>query len=273
MPDETARNESARNKCKDLLELARRLRAPDGCPWDREQTFRTLSPYLLEETHEVLEAIEEGAPHRLKEEMGDLFFLLLFMVALAEEERLFSLSDVIGAASEKIILRHPHVFREQAEMSSKDVRTQWEQIKRRDSDKHEIALKAGADGLPALVYALRIQQKAASFGFDWDRAESVLSKIDEELEELRRALAEDPGGRRTGEELGDLLFSVVNLARHANQDPERVLRATVQRFCRRFDRMAALMRAEGIPVEEADLETMDAFWERTKSQETSHSDP
>jgi ATP diphosphatase len=205
----------------------------------------------------------------MKEEMGDLLFLLLFLVELAEEEKLFSLSDVIGAASEKIILRHPHVFREQAEMSSEDVRAQWEQIKRRDSRKHEIALKAGAGTLPALIYALRIQQKAASFGFDWDRAESVLSKIEEELEELRTALSEDPGGRRAGEELGDLLFSIVNLARHVDQDPERSLRATVQRFCRRFDRMAALMRAEGVSVEEADLETMDTYWERTKSQEPS----
>jgi MazG family protein len=221
----------------------------------------------LEELHEIMEAVEEEDPRRLREEMGDLLFLLLFLVEVAEERGLFTFPDVVRAASDKIISRHPHVFREPREISSERVRSQWERIKRGEkAQKSRAALQAGAKGMPALLYALRIQQKAASFGFDWDRPEPVLSKIEEELEELKAALAKDPAGRRTGEELGDLLFSAVNAARHANQDPERALRGTVERFCRRFNRMAALMEKEGRSVDEANLETMDSYWERTKSE-------
>lgn len=263
MPDEHPPSE-----CEHLLRLIRRLRAPDGCPWDREQTLRTLTPYLLEETHEVLEALESGDAHRLEEELGDLLFILIFFVEVAEEGELFSLPDVVRGISEKITSRHPHVFEAPKEMSSERVRSQWEQIKLEErSRKNAFALKAGASRLPALIYALRIQQKAASYGFDWDQTEPILAKIDEELEELRAELAQDPGGRRAAEELGDLLFSIVNLARHANQDPERSLRGTADRFCTRFHRMATLMQDAGIALKDADIETMDSFWERAKSQE------
>lgn len=253
--------------CRTLLDLARTLRQPGGCPWDREQTLRSLTPYLLEETHEVMEAVEEDDSATLREELGDLLFLILSLVALAEEKKIFALADVIRGTRDKIIFRHPHVFEEPSAISSEKARAQWEKLKRRENQEHRVALRAGAGSLPALLYALRIQQKAASFGFDWDHVKPLFDKIREETVELEQAVAHGGDPRRTGEELGDMLFSVVNLSRHLNQDPERALRGTVERFCERFNRMSDLMRTDGLDLEHADLAVMDAYWEKAKTAE------
>ncbi|MBU1699388.1 MAG: nucleoside triphosphate pyrophosphohydrolase [Candidatus Eisenbacteria bacterium] len=253
-----------------LMDLVRRLRGKDGCPWDRDQTLRSLTPYLLEETHEVMEAIEIEDDEKLQEELGDLLFIVLFFTAIAEEKNAFSLPDVIQGIREKILVRHPHVFKNPTHLTNSDAHAQWEHIKRTQrADKKRPLLQAGAAGLPALLHAFRIQEKAASFGFDWDALEPIFKKIQEELDEVREAMASDPEGPRTGQEIGDLLFSVVNLARHLKQDPERSLRGTADRFCGRFDKMNSLIQADGLRLEEASLDTLDQYWERVKWAEES----
>jgi MazG family protein len=249
--------------CETLLDLARRLRAPDGCPWDREQTLETLTPYLLEETYEVMEAVDSGDDARLREELADLLFLVLFMVAVAEEEGRFHLAGLVRSADHKLRDRHPHVFRRPERLSAEQARRQWEELKRARRPGTRTRLVAGAASLPALLHAFRIQQKAASYGFDWEGPEPVLHKVEEELGELREAMAARQRSA-VGQELGDLLFAVVNLARHLKQDPERSLRAAVSRFCRRFETMERLLQADGGDLETADLETMDGYWERAK---------
>ncbi|MBD3334433.1 MAG: nucleoside triphosphate pyrophosphohydrolase [Candidatus Eisenbacteria bacterium] len=254
-----------RKSCESLQELARRLRAPDGCPWDRRQTLRSLTPYLLEEAHEVIDAVHSGKAETLREELGDLMFIVLFLIEVAEERRLFNREEVVEEITAKIHHRHPHVFQAPERLSQADAHAQWERIKRRQrGSKQRAYLKAGARHLPALLYAYRIQEKAASYGFDWDRPEPIVDKVAEELEEVRQVMQPDPDHRRTGDEIGDLLFAAVNLARRLHQDPERTLRGAVDRFCSRFETMAELMQSDGLSPESADLEILDRYWDRAK---------
>jgi MazG family protein len=249
-----------------LRQLCARLRAPGGCPWDRAQTIRTLTPYLLEETHELLDAIGAGEDRRTAEEIGDLLYLLVSVVAIAEEEGRFDFATVARLTVEKLVRRHPNVFGADAGTAVPG----WESIKRRESASRGETrgpLASGSERLPALLEAYRIQEKAAGFGFDWPGPAPVLEKLDEERDELARALAvTDPEKRRTEarEELGDLLFTLVNLARHLGEDPEQVLRSTVRKFRARFARMEALLAAEGRTLEAADLAVMEAAWQRAK---------
>jgi MazG family protein len=259
---------------KRLRQLCRTLRAPGGCNWDRGQTIETLTPYLLEEVYEIIEACAEGDPAKLAEEIGDLLYLLVFAITIAEEESRFTFEDVVTTISRKLIRRHPHVFGEASEdLDFAEVREQWETIKKEEKRKRgESAetLAPGAKSLPALLLAYRIQEKAASFGFDWPDANAVLQKLDEERQELDAALAqEDPDQRRSNseEETGDLLFTLVNLARHLGTDPEQLLRRTVTKFQKRFARMESLLHREGLGLAEADLDTMERGWQRAKSEE------
>jgi len=256
-----------------LTSLVRRLRAPDGCPWDREQTLGDLRAYLLEEAHETAAAIDSGDPAELVGELGDLLFQTAFVAVLAEERGDFTLADAIEHVHAKMVERHPHVFGDAKLADSAAVRDAWERRK--------LARRAGAgaagtasllDGvatsLPALTGAYRMTQKASGVGFDWPDAAQVLAKIDEELAELRAAVAAGTGTAARDavrEELGDLLFTVANLARKLDVDPEGALAQTNLKFRRRFAAVEAGLAQRGRTLGEATLEEMDALWDAAKA--------
>lgn len=259
-----------------LRQLCARLRAPGGCSWDRAQTIRTLTPYLLEETHELLDAIAADENDRIAEELGDLLYLLVSVLSIAEEEGRFSFQDVAARTAQKLVRRHPHVFGPAGGPADPaTARLGWESIKRKESQSQpgpRPLLASGSDRLPALLDAFRLQEKAAGFGFDWGGPSEVLEKLNEEQTELLEALPRDGGPDRTAavrDELGDILFTVVNLARHLGEDPEQALRGSVTKFRTRFARMEALLVAEGHALGEADLATMEAAWQRAKAAELS----
>jgi nucleoside triphosphate diphosphatase len=257
-----------------LLEIMARLRDPAaGCPWDREQNFATIAPYTIEEAYEVAEAIEHGDFAALKDELGDLLLQVVFHSRMAEEAGLFAFEEVAAAIVEKLIRRHPHVFGGAAVRDAAQQTVAWEEQKA--AERHARAARAGGkasalDGvgpaLPALTRALKIQRRAARVGFDWPDAAPVLDKIDEELGELRAELpAGDPA--RLEDEIGDLLFAAVNLARKLETDPETALRRATLKFERRFRRVEALLAAEGRVAAETPLDELEALWQRAKREE------
>ena len=248
-----------------LLDLVRHLAGPDGCPWDREQTPRTISPYLVEESHEIGEAIVHGDEAGAREELGDLFFLAVFLAVALEREGGAPPSAAVTENIAKMIRRHPHVFHEPDDLEAQDVLRRWEERKQRESG-HESVLGKSPKSLPALLQAYRAQEKAASVGFDWDSVDGVIAKLREEVEEAAQAVREGDEAR-ISEELGDLLFAVVNLARFVRSDPEAHLRAATEKFRWRFDRVVARLRAEGRSVEEAGLPELDRLWEQVKEEE------
>ena len=244
-----------------------RLRAPDGCPWDRRQTHQSLVPYLIEETYETVDAIEHGEPAALKEELGDLALQIAFHSQLASEAGVFTLDDVFQACADKLIRRHPHVFDPDAQRAStaEEVADRWEEHKRRErGDRPAPTLLDGAPkGLPALAKAHHVQRRAARVGFDWARDEDVLAKIDEEIGELREAMR-GPDRSRVAHELGDLLFTVVNLARRLEVDAEAALRGGIARFASRF---AHMERAAGRSLADLAPEELDRLWAAAKAAE------
>ena len=249
----------------ELLDLVRHLSGPEGCPWDREQTSRTLSPYLVEEAHEIGEAIARGDAVHAREEVGDLFFLVAFLAVALEREGGTTPAKVVRGNIAKMIARHPHVFGDRREMDTQGVLRQWEERKRSEAG-HETLLGKSPPTLPALLQAYRVQEKAASVGFDWEGIEGVLAKLKEEILEVEGAILEaDPG--RISEELGDLLFAVVNLARFVKSDPEAHLRAATGKFRRRFDRVVEMLREQGRSPQEAGLPELDRLWEAAKREE------
>ena len=249
----------------DLLDLVRHLSGPDGCPWDREQTTRTLSPYVVEEAHEVADEITAGDRTAAAEELGDLLFLVVFLAVRLEEEGGPAPAGIARRNIEKMIARHPHVFGERKDLDAQGVLRQWEAGKQRESG-HESLLGKSPAGLPALLRAYRAQEKAASVGFDWENVEGVLAKLREEVDEVEGAIAsQDP--EHLSEEIGDLLFATVNLARFAKTDPEARLRAATEKFRRRFDQVVERLRAEGRSPEEAGLPELDRLWNEVKREE------
>ena len=250
----------------DLVAIMRRLRAPDGCPWDRQQNHRSLLPYLLEETYEVMESIQRRNMADLSEELGDLLLQIVFHAQLAAERDTFKIDDVISGICRKLIARHPHVFDRQRKLSSEQVLGNWEKIKLKESDS-DGRKKGVLDGLPktlpSLLRAYRIQEKTSRFGFDWDRPEDVLDKVEEESDELRRSLRR----KRRPEmehEIGDLLFALVNLSRHLKIDPETALAKTNRRFAKRFQYIERQLAARGRSLTDATLEEMDGLWDEAK---------
>ncbi len=248
-----------------LVDLVARLRAPNGCPWDREQTLPDIRAYLLEEAHELAGAIDGGDWQELGEELGDMLFQVAFIGRLAEEAGAFRLSQVVDGVYRKMVERHPHVFGDEVLADAEAVRQAWERRKLQKEPKRESLFSGVPTSLPALLAAYRLTQKAAGVGFDWPDAEAVLAKADEEIAEVREALAQgDKDAVR--EEVGDLLFTLANLARKLDVDPEAALAGTNRKFRHRFAKIEEGLAARGKTAAEATLEEMDALWEAAKGE-------
>ena len=247
-----------------LARLVDRLRRE--CPWDREQTFATLETYLLEETYELLDALERGQPAKLKEELGDLLFQIFFLSRIASENGWFGIDEVAEGIETKMIARHPHVFGGEHAESSASVKANWEKRKRQARSSDDGPLSGVPSALPALASALRMSERAADLGFDWERDADLLAKVEEEISEAR-AEAQSGSSARTEEEIGDLLFALVNWARRLHLDPERALRMANSKFRRRFTRVAELASADNRDVSGCDAETLDSYWNRVKAEE------
>lgn len=251
-----------------LVRIMERLRADDGCPWDREQTRQTLKPFLIEEAYEVVEAIDEGEPKQLMEELGDLLFQVVFHAQVAAERREFTIGQVLAATAEKMVRRHPHVFGDGTASTAREVLEQWEELKRKERNAAAAAPISALDGvpreLPGLLRAQRLQDKAARVGFDWPEISGVTAKIEEELGELREAMR-SAAPEEIEEELGDVLFSLVNLARFLNVSAEEALRKSTTRFTTRFQYMEAALQRDGRRLLEVDLEEMEQLWQQAKS--------
>jgi tetrapyrrole methylase family protein/MazG family protein len=249
-----------------LREIMDRLRGPDGCPWDREQNFETLSTYLLEETYEVLEALRSGSTEALREELGDLLFQIVFQARLAQEQGAFDIESLMKGIGDKIVRRHPHVFGGGRLDTAEEVLRQWEEIKveeRRGGNDGSI-LSGVPRSLPALLKALRISAKAARVGFDWQDRGSLWSKVEEETAELRRAIGRG-ASHEIAEELGDLLFTLANVARLERLDPELVLQEANHKFVERFRFVEERLAADGLRASPENRERMEALWNEAKS--------
>ena len=264
-----------------LLEIMAALRTPEtGCPWDLKQDFDSIKPYTVEEAYEVADAIERKDFDDLCDELGDLLLQVVFHARMAEEKGLFSFGDVVHAITAKMIRRHPHVFAVNAADTPEAVKIQWDEIKRQEkAERAERRAKSGITedfkaghlggvqrSFPALTEALKLQEHAARVGFDWSEPEPILAKFEEEIGELREAL-QDGNKSRISDELGDLLFAAVNLARHTKTDPEQALRGTNTKFRRRFNHIEESLNASGETLDEATLERMEALWQDAKAIE------
>lgn len=265
---------------KDLVELMAKLRSPNGCPWDREQTYATLAPMLLEEAYEAFEAVEEareGNPAELRDELGDLLFQIVFYAQVAMEGGDFSIDDVTSAIHEKMVRRHPHVFGEATAKDSAAVLRNWEAMKqeeRRAAGKGERAdslLDGVSSNAPALMEAHQLSTKAARVGFDWQRIEDIFDKLEEEIGELRAAIQTHATSNNEAdhtlvrEELGDLLFAVTNIARHLSVEPEAALKLTNRKFRRRFGYIESKLRESGQTFDATTLEEMESLWQEAKA--------
>ena len=271
-PDEGAAR--AADEFRQLVEIMKRLRGPDGCPWDREQTIASLRGFVLEETYEVLDAIDRTDHAALKGEIGDLIFEGVFLARIEEDDGHFAVADSVRAINEKLIRRHPHVFGSASaeERPSLDtagqVVEQWEQIKAREqasAGERRSLLTGVPRTMPALLRAHEIGMRVAAVGFDWSASAGVLEKIEEEVAELRAAVESGEGRERAEEEMGDLLFSIANLARKLGIEPESALRMANEKFCARFEAMERRFEDEGRGVSDASLEELEGAWEAVKT--------
>jgi MazG family protein len=243
-----------------LKQIVERLRSPDGCPWDREQTHESLKPHVIEECYELIDAIDEKDDQGMQEELGDLLLQVVLHAQMASEEGRFDFDSVADVISEKLIRRHPHVFGDTKLTTSDAVLKQWDAIKRREKTDRASALDGVPRGLPALAKAQKTQSKAARVGFDWADAEGALEKVKEEIKELEQAGA----GEKLAEELGDLLFSVVNFARKSKLDAEDLLQTATRKFSDRFRKIEALAESRGLNFASLTLAEMDDLWEQVK---------
>jgi MazG family protein len=252
-----------------LVEIMQRLRAPGGCPWDREQNFDTIKPYLLEETYEVMDAIDARDWDGLAEELGDLLLQPVFFAQMAAEAGRFDVADSLHAINSKLVRRHPHVFSDGDARTADDVKKKWDEIKAEEKPRPKGLLDGISRATPALVEAQQLASRAAGAGFDWENAEQVLDKLHEELTELREA--KTPGDLEN--ELGDILFVVVNLARFMKVDPEQALRRTNAKFRRRFGHVEQGLAAQGKTPRESTIAEMEALWLEAKSHEPGSQTP
>lgn len=247
------------------------LRDPNsGCPWDIKQNFDSIVPYTLEEAYEVADAIEQKDFTELEKELGDLLFQVIFYSQLGDEEKYFNFDSVVAAICEKLIRRHPHVFANDTLLSDADIKANWEneKAKEREQKNNQQELSILADiprNLPALSQAAKIQKRCSHVGFDWDNVDDVFKKIKEEVDEVEEVLHDKPA--ELAEELGDLMFAVVNLCRHAKQDPEALLRAANQKFTKRFHGVEEQVKKSGKQFSEHDLPSLEAYWQQVKINE------
>jgi tetrapyrrole methylase family protein/MazG family protein len=250
---------------QELLDIMEKLRAEKGCPWDKEQTRGSLKPFIIEEAYELIDAIDEGDPENIKEELGDLLFQIVFQCQIARERKEFEMSDVIEKIGNKMIARHPHVFGK-ADFKTKDeVFVYWQEQKRREGKFRASILDGVPVALPSLLRAHRLQDRAAKVGFDWVEIDDVLRKLDEEIGEFKKAL----GGKKQEEiedELGDILFMLVNISRFIGVNPEDALRKTIAKFISRFRFIEMKSADEGKKLLDMTLEEMDKLWEEAKGK-------
>lgn len=255
------------NRFERIISIMRRLRAPEGCPWDAEQSHDSLKRYLLEEAYEVIEAIDSNSDELLKEELGDLLLQPVFHAAIAEERGAFTMDDVLDTLADKLIRRHPHVFGDSQIADSQAQIENWERIKKQEKgEERRSALSGIPPHLPALLKAQKITEKASRVGFDWEHVDQVMAKVMEELHEFEEALASGDQ-EHTEAELGDLLFAIANLGRFLALDTEEALRKTINRFQSRFGYVEEQLHAKGVTLQDAGLEQMDALWEEAKRKE------
>lgn len=263
---------------KQLLEIMSALRHPEsGCPWDLEQDFSSIAAYTVEEAYEVADAIERGDMPDLKDELGDLLFQVVFHAQLASEQQDFSFPDVAQAISDKLVRRHPHVFGDDATRDKQALMDAWEQHKTNErQDKAQQSLKqinesvlvGVASTMPALRWAEKLQKRAARSGFDWDELPPVYAKVEEELDELRHEVTIEDNHERIAEEMGDLLFSCVNLSRHLGVNPEQALRDANRKFIDRFQHLEKQIKKESKDMEQCSLEELEAYWQQAKQDLT-----
>ena len=257
------------NKFDELIKIIGRLRQPGGCPWDQKQTVESFRPYLLEEMHELFEALDLGDQHHIKEELGDLLFQILFLSNLYEEQGLFTITEVLETISAKMVRRHPHVFGDTKINSEKELRRNWNKIKSQENiakDQEEKGLFSYPKSLPALFRAQRVSGRAVSSGFEWPDIHGVFEKLDEEIDELKEALIS--GNRQDiEEELGDMFFTMVNISRKAGFEAETTLQNSIEKFIKRFTKMAEFARGNNTSIEDMDISAMQKLWDQAKKEE------
>lgn len=250
-----------------IMEIMRRLRGPGGCPWDAEQTHESLKRYLLEESYEVIEAIDAQSTKMLREELGDLMLQPVFHAVIAEERGDFSMDEVLEGLADKLVNRHPHVFGDQVIKSSHEQLENWERLKQKEKkDERKSALSGVPPHLPALMKAQKVTEKAARVGFDWSHVDEVFAKVMEELHEFEETMIAGDQERMEAE-LGDLLFAIVNLGRFLSIDPEEALRKTIARFTTRFGHIESTLHARGVSMKDASLDEMESLWDEAKKRE------
>jgi len=252
-----------------LIELMAALRGPDGCPWDRKQTPESLKPFLIEECYEVLDALDEGNPDKVKEELGDLLFQIIFHARIAEEAGHFTMHDVITAIHEKMTRRHPHVFGDEKLSTDKEVLANWEEIKKkeRSHEDRRSVLEGVPKDLPSLLRAHRLQERAARVGFDWNHLNEVLPKLDEEIAEFKESLKEENAGE-IEEELRDVFFTLANKSRVLGVYPDEALRKTISKFIHRFRYLEEHAAETGKALGDLTLDEMDALWNKSKGKQS-----
>lgn len=253
---------------EDLVALMKRLREPGGCPWDREQTFASLKPFIIEEAYEVVDAIDRDDREALVEELGDFLLQAVFLARVAEEEGSFEIRDAITAIHDKLVRRHPHVFADVVAETPDAVLANWEKLKsaERKQEKKGGVLSGVPQSLPALLKASRLTEKAARVGFDWEQIDDIFAKIEEEVHELREAIRAERRDEIEGE-FGDLLFTIANIARRMEINPEEALQRTNRKFQRRFEAVETELERRGKTFEESSLDEMDAIWNEVKGNE------
>lgn len=259
----------AKRSFDELVSLMTTLRGPNGCPWDRKQTLESLKPFIVEESYEVVDAIDHRDRRALAEELGDFLLQAVFVAEIAREEGSFDINDVTTAIYEKLVRRHPHVFGEVEAKDAEQVLVNWEKLKNEERKAENKSVLAGVpQSLPALLKASRLTEKASRVGFDWRRAEDVFAKIDEEVEELREAI-EGKDQQNIHDEIGDLLFSIANIARKLGVNAEEALQSANRKFTKRFEAMERAVRSEGRNLDQLTLEQMDELWDEAKAAERS----
>jgi tetrapyrrole methylase family protein / MazG family protein len=249
----------------ELLKIMSALRSEKGCPWDREQTMESLKPFIVEEAYEVLEAIDEKNPEAIKEELGDLLFQIVFQCQIAGEKGAFGMAEVIEKIGKKMIARHPHVFGDADYKTSAEVLVNWEAQKKLEGKQRDSLLEGVPKTLPALLRAHRLQDRASRVGFDWEKVDDVMKKLDEEINEFREAL-EKKEETAIEEELGDILFMLVNISRFIGVNPEDALRKTISKFISRFRYIEMSAADSGRTLSDMTLAEMDALWDEAKKK-------